>query len=490
MQPSSRSAKGRPGVISTAAWVVLATTLLIVAWGVFAFGSVYPWAYVPLALASAIVGVLGVTTGTRPVLAGSRPMWWALVGIVIIGLVQLVPLPFSLLAIVSPGTIDYLRRSDLTFALGANSVSGTAPVLSHAISLAPALTVRALALLLAPALLIAGLTRSLSRTAAFILSTGIVVIGTAVALIGITQKIVLGDHAFGGMRIYGFWQPESLLTTPFGPFVNKNHFAGWMLMAIPVAIGLAASGVANAQSRLRGRGLRSFLVWSSEPEGGRSMLFLLAAAFMTLSLFMTGSRSGMTCLAVVLAALLFAGRRRMSFQMTAVMGVCVALGTAALLQWASADAALQRFGDSSASLASRLNIWHSALGTLRLFPWFGSGLDSFGTLMLVYQPEPRGVRYVEAHNDYLQLLVEGGVLTFALAIVAIISLVRCIRSRFDAGDDGAEGHWVRVGAATGLLAIALQSFVEFSLQMPGNTALCAVLIAVATYLPAANRPAR
>ncbi|MFN7982064.1 MAG: O-antigen ligase family protein, partial [Vicinamibacterales bacterium] len=363
-------------------------------------------------------------------------------------------------------------------------------VLSHAISIAPALTVRALALLLSPALLIAGLTRSLSRTAAFILSTGIVIIGTAVALIGITQKIVLGDHAFGGMRIYGFWQPESLLTTPFGPFVNKNHFAGWMLMAIPVAIGLAASGVANAQSRLRGRGLRSFLVWSSEPEGGRSMLFLLAAAFMTLSLFMTGSRSGMTCLAVVLAALLFAGRRRMSVQMTAVMGVCVALGTAALLQWASADAALQRFGDSSASLASRLNIWRSALGTLRLFPWFGSGLDSFGTLMLVYQPEPRGLRYVEAHNDYLQLLVEGGVLTFVLAIAAIISLVRCIRLRFDAGDDGAEGHWVRVGAAIGLLAIALQSFVEFSLQMPGNTALCAALIAIATYLPAANRPAR
>jgi len=488
--PSSRSVKGRPGHISASAWVVLVATLLTVAWGAFAFGSVYAWAYVPLALASAAIGVLGLATGTRPVLTGAGTVWFALAAIGVVGLFQLAPVPGNVLAVISPGTLDYLRRSDLSFNVGFNPVSSASPALSHTISIAPQSTVRALGLLLAPALLSAGLCRSLSRTAASKLAVGIVAIGSVLALVGITQKIVLGDHAFGGMRIYGFWRPESLLTTPFGPFVNKNHFAGWMLMATPLALGLSAAGIASAQSRLRGRGPRNFLVWCSEPEGGRSMLFLVAAIFMTLSLFMTGSRSGMTCLAVILVSLFFAARRLTSGRMMSVLGVLVALGTIALLQWAGSDAALQRFGNNPESFGMRLDIWSTALAALRLFPWFGSGLDSFGTMMLVYQPEPHGVRYVEAHNDYLQLLVEGGIVMFALIVVAIVGLVLCIRGRFNTRGDGPEGHWVRVGATIGLLAIGLQSFVEFSLQMPGNTALFAVLLALAVYLPAPLQPSR
>ncbi len=489
MPPSSRSVKGRPGYISPSAWTVLVATLLIVAWGVFAFGSVYSWAYVPLALASCAVGTLGLVTGSRPVLGGARMFWLALAAIGAAGLLQLMPLPARILAAMSPGTLDYLRRSDLSYAVGFNPVAASAAA-SHSMSIAPQLTLRAIGLLVAPALLAAGLCRSLSRTAASRLSAGLVAIGSVLALVGIAQKIVLGDHAFGGMRIYGFWEPESLLTTPFGPFVNKNHFAGWMLMATPVALGLAAAGIARAQPRLRGRGPRNFLVWCSEPEGGRSMLFLVAAIFMTLSLIMTGSRSGMTCLAAVLVALLVTARRLASARMISVIGVIVALGASALLQWAGSDAALQRFGNNPESFGMRLDIWATALNTFRLFPWFGSGLDSFGTLMLVYQTGPRGVRYVEAHNDYLQLLVEGGIVVASLVVIAIAGLVLCIRRRFRAGDDGPEGHWVRVGAVLGLFAIALQSTVEFSLQMPGNTALFAVLVALATYLPAANRPAR
>lgn len=469
---------------------MLAATLLCVAWGVFAFGSVYSWAYIPLAIVSTAVGALGLITGSRPLLTGAKTWWFALVAIGVVGLVQLVPLPAGVLAVISPGTLEYLRRSNLSYVAGLNPLTGAVPALSHSLSIAPRLTVRALALLLAPALLSAGLCRSLSRTAASRLAIGIVVIGSVLALVGITQKIVLGDHAFGGMRIYGFWEPESLLTTPFGPFVNKNHFAGWMLMATPLALGLAGAGIARAQPRLRGRGPRNFLVWCSEPEGGRSMLLLVAAIFMTLSLFMTGSRSGMTCLAVILAALLVAARRLTSRRMLTVLGVLIGLGAVALLQWAGSDAALQRFGNNPESLGMRLDIWTTALGVLRLFPWFGSGLDSFGTLMLVYQSEPRGMRYVEAHNDYVQLLMEGGIVTFALVIVAIAGLVLCIRHRFASADDGPEGHWVRVGATIGLLAIGLQSAVEFSLQMPGNTVLFAVLLAIATYLPAPSRPSR
>ncbi len=48
-------------------------------------------------------------------------------------------------------------------------------------------------------------------------------------------------------------------------------------------------------------------------------------------------------------------------------------------------------------------------------------------------------------------------------------------------------HWIRVGATTGLIAIALQSLVEFSLQMPGNAVFAVVLLALALHETPAHR---
>ena len=114
----------------------------------------------------------------------------------------------------------------------------------------PTRRARALVLLVGMTLLLGGLTRLLNVTGARRLVGWIVAFGTALALFGIIQYAMLGDHAYGGMRIYGFWQPMNLLTTPFGPFVNKNHFAGWMLMGLPLAMGLGARAGPSARQRI------------------------------------------------------------------------------------------------------------------------------------------------------------------------------------------------------------------------------------------------
>jgi O-antigen ligase len=86
---------------------------------------------------------------------------------------------------------------------------------------------------------------------------------------------------------------------------------------------------------------------------------------------------------------------------------------------------------------------------------------------------------VEAHNDYLQLLVEGGWLVAVPALALIGLFAREVRRRFRDALDDRTGYWLRLGAVTGLVAIAFQEIVEFSLQMPGNAALFTVLAAVA-----------
>jgi O-antigen ligase len=457
-----------------------------VAWGTFAFGAVYEWAYIPLAWGCALVGLLGITTGSRPALGPNRLLLTALLGIAVIGAVQLVPLSRDILAAISPGTAAFLARFDLSFTLGADPSLELAPApdVRHPISLAPETTLRALSLLGASLLFFLGLARSLSRTAASRLATGVVFLGLLLAVVGIVQKAALGDHAFGGMRIYGFWQPEFLLTTPFGPFVNKNHFAGWMLMGIPLALGRAISCAADRRPL---RDMRSVLLWLSEPTGGRVMLYLVIAFVMLLSLLMTGSRSGLACFTlVVCGAAAWTGWRGGSRK----AAIGAALATIALvlvaLQWAGRDAALERFTADNQSIGMRLDIWRMSAGIVRDFPLFGTGLNTFGKASILYQP-PRDMHYNEAHNDYVQLLVEGGAVTLVLVLLGMAGIALAVRARFRSDEDGREAYWIRVGATTGLLAIALQSMVEFSLQMPGNAALFVVLLALAVYVPAPLR---
>jgi O-antigen ligase len=100
------------------------------------------------------------------------------------------------------------------------------------------------------------------------------------------------------------------------------------------------------------------------------------------------------------------------------------------------------------------------------------------------------MHFQEAHNEYLQLLAEGGLLLAIPIVVAMAGLVRGIVRRFRSPGDP-EVYWLRVGAVGGLLAIALQSLLEFSLQMPGNAALFVVLLAIALHTSrTATRTAR
>jgi O-antigen ligase len=126
-------------------------------------------------------------------------------------------------------------------------------------------------------------------------------------------------------------------------------------------------------------------------------------------------------------------------------------------------------------------IWRDSAAVIRDFPLVGSGLNTFGPAMLTYQTTQRDQHFQEAHNDYLQILVEGGLIGGLPAAFALVILARAIRRRFVTRQDEAMAYWLRVGATTGLVAIGLQSLVEFSLQMPGNAVFCVVLMAIALH---------
>ncbi len=88
-----------------------------------------------------------------------------------------------------------------------------------------------MAFLIALALYIDGVSGLIRRTGPRVFASGVLGLALLMALVGIIQKA-----SFTG-KIYGFWEPISVSVSPFGPFVNKNHFAGWMVMALALSLG-------------------------------------------------------------------------------------------------------------------------------------------------------------------------------------------------------------------------------------------------------------
>jgi O-antigen ligase len=206
-----------------------------------------------------------------------------------------------------------------------------------------------------------------------------------------------------------------------------------------------------------------------------------ALLVMGVSLTLTRSRSGLA--AFLIAMLVFtivAARRSGSMKLAALTGGALAVAAFVIVVWAGVNLE-QRFGSTNEAVSLRRKVWHDAARVVSDFPLTGTGLNTFGTAMVQYQTSFPDQRVVEAHNDYLQLAAEGGVLLGIPILTTVFLLVRAVGRRFRAGEDDTRGYWIRAGAVVGMVAIAVQSIVEFSLQMPGNAALFVLLTAIALH---------
>jgi len=447
-----------------ARWLLIAA----IAWGAFAFGAVYPWAYWPLAIAALAVALAGIFAPAprgwqRLDLAG---LTLALGALILAAAIQLVPLPYATVSSISPEAPSIIAQLDPAAGLGLGP--------RHPLSIAPANTLAGLGVIASLALLVVGAARLLSISGAASMARAITVIGVLLALTGIIQQPL-----FTG-KIYGFWAPMQG-GSPYGPFVNKNHFAGWMLMGLPVTLGLLLGGVARGMRGAR-PGLREKVLWLSSPDASSLILLLGAAGIMALSLILTMSRSGMLAAALVLVVTgvwALRGYRTTAHKLAGIALLSVLI--LAAIGWAGTTAIANRFSSGSTTdLSGRVDVWEDALRIARRYPLVGTGLNTYGLATLFYQEFNLSAHYAQAHNDYLQLAAEGGLLLTVPAAACIAALIVIIRRRFKQ-EISHSTYWLRAGAVTGLAAMALQETVEFSLQMPGNALLFVVLCAMALH---------
>jgi hypothetical protein len=294
-------------------------------------------------------------------------------------------------------------------------------------------------------------------------------------LASVVSLLAIAQAATAGRKIYWYFPTEFEGPLPFGPFVNRNHFATWAIMVLPLTLGYLAARIGGRREEAPHIAPRSRFAQMIDP---RSAWLIAASAIVFAALLLSLSRSGALALAasigiatVAAAKQLDRARRRGAL---AVLAGVVLLG----VMWADLPALRERFAGTQVGVANRLVIWRETVPVIRDFWLAGTGAGTYGRAMQVYQRSDRSVFFNQAHSHYMQVAAEGGLLLVGTLVLATFAFVRLARERI--GQDESGLAWIRIGAACGLGAAALQSVWETGLTMPANAAIAAVLAAVVT----------
>jgi O-antigen ligase len=304
-----------------------------------------------------------------------------------------------------------------------------------------------------------------------------------VSIIGmLLSAIALAQDATAHGLMYWRWKPLDEGPPPFGPFVNRNHFGTWAVIAVPMCLGyLAAHTAAHHHRAAEHAALRRRIVTFFD---GRAMGLTTSAGLMLVGIAVSLSRSAMAGIAAAAVVGLLLRHARGESGGRAIWWIAGgAVGVAALtLAELRADVLGMRLSTAGVSAANRLLIWRDTIPIIRDFWLTGTGAGTYVTSMLVYQRSSPGWLYNQAHNHYLQVVSEGGLLLAVPVFGALALYVRDAWRRLHADRSGM--FWIRAGAFCGLAGIAVQSLWETGLTMPANAALAAIAAAVVVHDPA------
>ncbi|MGD0178987.1 MAG: O-antigen ligase family protein [Terriglobales bacterium] len=283
-----------------------------------------------------------------------------------------------------------------------------------------------------------------------------------VSLVGIVQ------HFTSDAKIYGFRQ----LTAggdPFGPFVNRNHFAGFVELTLTAGLALMIF-----------RGLRRDMI----PLTG--LLIIVPVGAMVLS----GSRGGIVSFAFELAVLALLARFRKAREAPGLMALAfVGFAALALVAWLGAGRAIEKFSTlhpGDVKLSRRATMVRAAAHIFRDHSVTGTGLGSLVAVYPRYEILYDGLVVDHVHNDYMELLAEMGVLGGLCGLAFLWVLFRDARKSFTA-EQGHLSRAVHAGAIAALCGLLLHSLVDFNLHIPSNALLFLLQAHLATTSPLPSR---
>lgn len=371
-----------------------------------------------------------------------------LVLVCVIGLFQLVPMNLGTLRALSPASARVYAEANEVLALHGHAAA------QPRISIAPIETKRTILLTLAyVALFTSG--ALLARTRSRRRWLAATLFATTIGHVLISASITATDRMHGA-------------------FVNANHFAGYLEIALAFAFGAIWADILTGNKRMaaisdRGERLEARVI----SVIARIALWGVIAAGIAL----TRSRGGVLAAAVTLVVLLAMGlSRRRGERAPVVAVIAIAIGIA-FVGFTTGRASILRLLQSDAreiNSGVRVMIWRASIDAWRMFPNFGDGLGCFKEAFRRVQPAEVPELVEQAHNDFLQLLVTGGWIGAVFGAVAFVSLFAILFRGWDAQKHREESAFA-LAAFGALLSLTLHGLVEFNMSLPAIPATLAVM---------------
>jgi O-antigen ligase/Flp pilus assembly protein TadD len=497
----------------------LGTTALILLTPL-AVGSVEPWAY---AAAEVVIFLLFAIWISRLMLGGSDALepavdlrWLLLPAAAFVAMIafQLVPLPPSLERVVAPSTFELYQKSlpgwprdsaheapdsmpahsepeALLLPTAAEVAAGAAVPFNDKVEnsarTGPQLRSRSIARwrplsidssITRPALLKVMAYLSLFLMVVFYrcgdasqlqfvrrILQAVLLAGVIVALLALLGRALPNGKALWLFSPYDWGKGEPWGPRATSPFANPDHLASYLDMVLPMAL----AGLFFPAGIVR-RHFTTMRVFC-----GAAVIVIASA------LLLTSSRGGWlgALLGLGVLAALWA-RNRGHQHAVAISAWSVAGFLLLVLLFVGPGGRSQadvRLAETLAhtGLIARTQLARMSLGMVRDFPVFGVGLGCWPGLFPRYSTLPWSPTFWNAaHNDYVQLLCETGLLGFGLllwfAVVAFRRIWRGVRER------GCALSSYVAACFAGICAVATHEFFDFSLQIPANALLFAVLL--------------
>ena len=275
------------------------------------------------------------------------------------------------------------------------------------------------------------------------------VFGFCLAVFAIVQKAAWNDKLY--------WIRE--LTAggePFGPFVNRNHFAGFIGMLIPLGLGYTLT----RESR------------------EKYIFFGFLTVIMTLSLFFSLSRGGIVSFfaGMALFSILVVITRVQTKKIWAVAAFLIVV--AAYLVYLGIDPVIDRFYKTEVTREQRIIVWQATLTAFRDFWLTGTGLGTFIDMFHLYSPAPVQSIYDHAHNDYLEYLLETGTIGMTL----LLTFAGLLFAPFAKADFHGKRGMIRIAVISSVFSMMIHSIFDFNLHILSNLLLFAVVLGMLSSL--------
>lgn len=258
-----------------------------------------------------------------------------------------------------------------------------------------------------------------------------------------------------------------------GTYINRNHFAGFVEMTLPFALSLAIYRLGAGSREKR------------ETSGtARGLLWLMAAVLVFVSLLFSRSRMGILSgtMSLLVMVVLLATSRKLGRKHGLVLMAGFVLIAVAMAVWIGPDPIVIRYEslgrEISRSEGSRWSIWRDTLALIREYPLVGRGVGTFPISYTSVQSGHLSKVVNHAHNDYLEISSDLGILAALLLFGSVFALTVRLGRDCSATKRGST-RAIGLGCVGALVAILLHSLADFNLYIPANALVFAVVSGLA-----------